>query len=465
MINPTYLFYDIETTGLNKCFDQILQFAAIRTDLAFNELARDEFSVRLNCDVIPSPGAIITHRISIAQCTQGISELDAILKIHALVNTPGTMSVGFNSLGFDDEFLRFSFYRHLLPPYTHQYAKQCGRMDLYPITTLFYLFKPDYLKWPAADGKVNLKLENINADNKLFSGRSHHAMTDVEITLALAKRFFQDQLMWNYVTDYFQKEIDEKRISESDNTLTIHHQSYRFGFLVYGKIGAVDHFIAPVIQLGPHLHYKNQILYLRLDRAALRLSTEKEIKPHAEIFRKKLAEPPIFLPYKERYLKLLSEQRQLEYQNNLTWLKEQAEIFLAIKHFYQHDKYPVIPERDVDAALYDIGFPTPPEENLFKQFHAAKPENKSIIAARFPNRMRYEQAIRMLGRHFPQYLSDSERLQFDTYLQAELIDFRGEKKLTKQNALHEIVAIKKTKVLDNEQRFLLDELENYLKSR
>jgi exodeoxyribonuclease I len=33
----TFLFYDTETSGLNRAFDQILEFAAIRTDLKLNE--------------------------------------------------------------------------------------------------------------------------------------------------------------------------------------------------------------------------------------------------------------------------------------------------------------------------------------------------------------------------------------------------------------------------------------------
>ena len=39
-MKKTYLFYDIETTGLNKAFDQVLQFAAIRTDRQLNEIER-----------------------------------------------------------------------------------------------------------------------------------------------------------------------------------------------------------------------------------------------------------------------------------------------------------------------------------------------------------------------------------------------------------------------------------------
>ena len=127
----TYLFYDTETSGLNQCFDQILQFAAIRTDMQLNELERHHFFIQLNSDVIPSPQALITHQIPLDQLLHGEKEIIAIKKIHELVNTPNTISVGYNSLEFDDEFLRFSFYRNLLPPYTHQYANNCGRMDIY----------------------------------------------------------------------------------------------------------------------------------------------------------------------------------------------------------------------------------------------------------------------------------------------------------------------------------------------
>jgi exodeoxyribonuclease I len=118
----TYLFYDIETTGLNKAFDQVLQFSAIRTDATFKEIDRQNITVRLRPDIIPSPGALITHRIRLSEALKGLTEYKATYQIHRLLNTPGTVSLGYNTMGFDDEFLRFSFHRNLLPPYTHQYS-------------------------------------------------------------------------------------------------------------------------------------------------------------------------------------------------------------------------------------------------------------------------------------------------------------------------------------------------------
>ena len=117
-MTSSYLFYDIETTGLNKAFDQVLSFAAIRTDPGLNAIERHTITVKLRPDVIPSPGAILTNRIPVSDLSKGLCEFEATEQIHQLMNQAGTISLGYNTLGFDDEFLRFSFHRNLMPPYT-----------------------------------------------------------------------------------------------------------------------------------------------------------------------------------------------------------------------------------------------------------------------------------------------------------------------------------------------------------
>ena len=178
-MTSSYLFYDIETTGLNKAFDQVLQFAAVRTDNRLNEIDRHSIKIKLRPDVIPSPGAIITNRISMAELASGTCEFEAVRRIHELMNAPGTVSLGYNTLGFDDEFIRFSFHRNLLPPYTHQYLNGCRRMDLLPITIIYRLYKTAVLKWPQVNGKLSLKLEHLSASNQLIDGQAHEAMVDV----------------------------------------------------------------------------------------------------------------------------------------------------------------------------------------------------------------------------------------------------------------------------------------------
>ena len=112
----SFLFYDVETSGLNPAFDQILTFACIRTDLSLKEISRELITIQLRRDIVPSPAAFLTHCLTPDELAMGVCEYAAAIQIHQLFNTPGTISIGYNSLGFDDEFLRFLFYRNLLDP-------------------------------------------------------------------------------------------------------------------------------------------------------------------------------------------------------------------------------------------------------------------------------------------------------------------------------------------------------------
>ena len=264
-MKKTYLFYDLETTGLNKCFDQVLQYASIRTDLQFNEVERKQLFVKLNPDVIPSPRAMITHRISLDRLVDAETEFSALQTIHADLNQPGTISLGYNTLEFDDEFLRFSFYRNLLAPYTHQFANQCQRMDIYPLTVMYYLYNPDVFVWPEVEGRLSLKLEELAKANGFARGAAHDALVDVEMTIELARRLSQHQEMWQYLTEFFTKQTDLQRQSQ----LKSEAELGRCGLLIEPKFGNNALFQAPVLALGQHKHYTNQILWLHLDKPEL----------------------------------------------------------------------------------------------------------------------------------------------------------------------------------------------------
>ena len=257
----TFLFYDIETTGLNKSFDQVIQFAAIRTDLNLQEIERIELLVKLNADTVPSPYAFATHQVALSELEQGLNETEAMIIIHQWLNVPGTISLGYNTLGFDDEFLRFSFYRNLLTVYTHQYANQCSRMDLYPVVAMYFLYCQDALLWPKLNDEFTLKLAHINAHNALSEGQAHTAIVDVEATLALAKKLMHHKEMWHYICGYFKKTIDKRRCEILPVHIHSQDVAHVCGLLVDGIFGAKHTYHSPVIFLGEHLTYKNQGLW------------------------------------------------------------------------------------------------------------------------------------------------------------------------------------------------------------
>lgn len=466
----TYLFYDIESTGLNKAFDQVLHFAAIRTDLNLEEIERYDIKVKLNPDVVPAPRATITHHIGAVEAQQGISEYQAICQIHQLLNQPGTISLGYNTLGFDDEFLRFSFYRNLLPPYTHQFANQCGRMDLYPIAVMYYLYKNDILQWPENNGKPSLKLEHINALNHFIDGRSHHAMVDVEVTLALAKRFFEARDMWDYVTSYFTKNKDQERALQLPFDFEQSGARLHEGLMLYGKFGPTDVYQAPVLYIGTSLAYKNQSLWLRLDTPNLQNTTTETIADNTWAIRKKWGEPGLILPQKERFLTHLAKERQQLARENKDWLKANPTLFQQIITYYRNYTYPTVPNVDIDASLYINSFWSEDENAFCRRFHQAKPQDKVTMTENIRNPNLKNLAIRLLGRNYPELLSEQQQRLFAEYRQRldtdsetlSIIDFKGEKRLSPKAALDDIMVLRQGNTLDPAQLKLLDELENYI---
>jgi len=375
MKNQTFLFYDIETTGLNYAFDQVLQFAAIRTDLALKELQRHEIKVRLRPDVICSPGALLTHRISIAESLTGDCEFEAVQEIHRLLNEPGTISLGYNTLGFDDQFLRFAFYRNLLPPYTHQYADGCGRTDLYPITAIYWLYKNGILNWPEVENKPTLQLAHLNASNSLAQGRAHDALADVEATVGLARILARETAMWNYLLAYFDKKTDKEHLAELPVFFQSTDGEHRLGVMVNGYFGATGKYQAPVISIGDSVPYKNQNLWMRLDQPELQELTSDTI-PDSRIIRKRYGEPGIILPPHERFKKPLGLERRAIVDANKKWLQANTELFHEFIQYHRNYRYPLIPDLDADAALYQLDFPSANEKRLQQEFHTASLSDK-----------------------------------------------------------------------------------------
>ncbi|MDF2529293.1 MAG: exodeoxyribonuclease [Gammaproteobacteria bacterium] len=463
----TLLFYDIESTGLSQCFDQVLQFAAIRTDLELNELERHEIIVKLNPDVIPSPYATITHHVGIADTAHGLNEFEAIKKIHALLNAPGTISLGYNTLGFDDEFLRFSFYRNLLTPYSHQFANDCRRMDLYPMAIMYHLFKPEVLNWPQIEGKVSLKLDQLSPANNLAKGPAHTAIVDVEATVELARRFKKDEKMWAYLCGHFDKATDQAREKKLQPAWQS-QQAPALGLMFYGKFGSQSSYHAPVLNLGQHQHYRNQTLWLRLDKPELALTTESSIKESTWVLNKKYGEPGFILPMQEPYTQYLSEERRSIVEQNLAFLKNYPDILGKIIAYHQQYKHPVHPDTDIDAALYQNGFLTEAENKLCQRFHAQDTLGRIKMLQDLSPKIQ-SMAVRVLGRHHYSELPPEYQQQFDAYLsrifsldEAILLsDYTQKKRYSLARAFAEIAELRQRPDLSPKQLALLEELEAY----
>lgn len=470
MSQPTLLFYDLETSGLSKTFDQVVEFAAIRTTLDLVEIERHHIYVQLTKDTVPAPDAFITHQIGLEQLAQhGIPEAEAITMIHGLLNQPGTISLGYNTLGFDDEFLRFSFARCLLPPYTHQYQHGCGRLDLYPLVLLYFLYKPEVIQWPTVEDRPSMKLEHIAAENGWLTGQAHHAMTDVEATLSLARALASEEAMWQFASGYFNKASDWSRIQSYHSTVpSLESPTAYLGLLVSGKAGHARRYLIPALCLGVHKQYTNQVLWLRLDDEALPSATADDEGLARLLIRKKLGEAPIALPYKEKYTSAMPEANRAVAEANIAWLGQQVDWYKEIQTYALHWQYAKVPGVDLDANLYQLAFPSKNTQLLCQDFLAALTEAAdSSLLASFQDPIMQQKAIRYLWRFHTDCLPAAYQETVSAYWQQvmqpadALIDFAGRTRYGPEAAIARIAELAE-QPLSPVQQAVLTQLKTYI---
>ena len=209
----TYYFYDLETTGFNPRTDRIMQFAGQRTDLKLTPIGQpDNFLIKLTPDVLPSPGAVMVHGITPQKTlTEGVTEAAAAKYLSGKVFTPDTITVGFNNIRFDDEFIRYLFWRNFTDAYEWHYKDSRSRWDLLDLTRMTRALRPEGVEWPMApDGRPSNKLELLAAINKLEHVGAHDALSDVRASLGLAQLIRAKQ---GKLFDYLQKMRDKTNVA------------------------------------------------------------------------------------------------------------------------------------------------------------------------------------------------------------------------------------------------------------
>jgi exodeoxyribonuclease-1 len=203
MNQPTFFFYDLETSGLSAREDRIMQFAGQRTDMDLQPIGEPvNLLVKLSDDTLPSPGAIMVTKIT-PQSTQqdGLTEAEFCDYLMSEIFTPNTCIVGYNSVRFDDEFIRHLFWRNFYDPYEWQWSDGRSRWDLLDVVRLTRALRPEGINWPFQEKtikdsetgqKKTLKvptnrLELITKLNNIEHTHAHDALSDVEALISVTQ--------------------------------------------------------------------------------------------------------------------------------------------------------------------------------------------------------------------------------------------------------------------------------------
>ena len=213
----SYFFYDLETSGLNPRLDRIMQFAGIRTDENLKQIG-DPYNllVKLNDDTLPSPEALMVTGISPqATLSDGYTEAQFAKILYEEIFTPETIAIGFNNIRFDDEFIRYLFWRNFHDAYEWSWKDDRSRWDLLDAVRMTRALRPEGINWPTdAEGKATNRLELLTKENGLAHEKAHDALSDVEALIAVTGliRDKQPQL-FNYLFSMRDKKMVKKLIN------------------------------------------------------------------------------------------------------------------------------------------------------------------------------------------------------------------------------------------------------------
>ena len=196
MNKPTFFFYDLETSGLSPRDDRIMQFAGQRTDLDLNPIGGPvNLLVKLNDDTLPSPSAIAVTKITPQKTlADGITEAEFAKLVTTEIFTPNTIAVGYNTVRFDDEFMRHLFWRTFYDPYEFEWKDGRSRWDLLDVVRMTRALRPEGINWPVTeDGKATNRLELITKLNQISHENAHDAEADVQASIDVARLIKEKQ--------------------------------------------------------------------------------------------------------------------------------------------------------------------------------------------------------------------------------------------------------------------------------
>ena len=457
----TFYWYDLETTGTNPKWDRIVQFAGQRTDQDLNPIGDALcFFVHLPDDVLPNPDAALVTGITPSKlAAQGISEFNALQRILNEFNVPGTCALGYNSLRFDDEFIRYALYRHLLDPYAREYRNGNSRWDLVDLVRAAGALRPKGIHWPTDElGQPVYKLEELTKANGIDHGQAHDAMSDVYATIGMAKLLKSEQpRLFDYYYDLRQKKYVKELLEPLGERLCVHVSA------MYGKDRSN---VAPVISITRHPNNTNAIVVADLgqDIECLLDWSEDEIRQklfvpkgeaRAPLREVKINRSPFVAPFEvldDENIQTLGLSKKVIKER---WRRlKQPAIAQKIRRAYVQDGMPR--ESDPDAALYGAFLQ---EEDKARSNHLYQ----EIAQGRWPD-MDFRDgrlpalAARMKARSFPQLMTPDERSAWQDYVKDKLV---GQGDWLNLARFAERLSELEAENLDADKRGILKELGEY----
>mgnify|MGYP001356502552 FL=1 len=433
-----YVFYDLETTGRNSAWDQIIQVAAILTDDKFNVIDKIEERCRLKKGLVPYPEALIVNKTSVEILKNvNLSHYELVKKIETTFKKwSPAIFVGYNSINFDEEFIRKTLFKTLFEPYLTQFNGN-KRADVIGMTRASKFYFPDCLKVGINEkGNQVFKLDVLTELNKIFHN-AHDAMGDVDATIEIAKILQKSSnKVWNAGLKNNNK-IDVDNFLIQNNIVCM--DEYLFGKFNVHAVTYIckNQFNYP--QCFDLLH--DPLDYIDMSIKDLKIKMKQKPKLIKEIKNNK---NPILLDssvidkmpvYESIGVEVLTQRAEIikqssDFKNKIqTILFEEYETKQMTK-----SQIDIMPEE----SIYSGGFPDNQEKSKMIDFHNADWEERFYISNQFKDERHKYFAHLVIYEEMPHVLPKSDYENIHKIIAKQILSTDNEKWNTIPKAYHEL---------------------------
>ncbi len=491
----TFYFYDLETSGISSRAQRIMQFAGQRTDMDLNPIGEpDNWIVRLTDEVLPDPDAVLITGITPQKTIEeGYTEAEFIELFNEHVCQPDTIITGFNSVRFDDEFMRNTLWRNFHDPYQWQWQDGRSRWDLMDVVRMVRALRPEGIKWPFAPARaqsvsehgalVALKvgdedsqklvptnrLELITELNGISHEQAHDALSDVYATIAVAKLLKDKQpKMFEYLLGMRNKKAVAELVSLEDPKPFLYTS---------GRYANRCNKTTAVLPVAPAANGSVLVYDLRIDPVPLSKLSDEALSEklfsrdsETELLPVKVLKPnacPAVAP-----LGVLDEAAQKSIQLTPQEITENYSKFCSIEGFGERigmlfesydskRKSEYTSESDPDFQLYD-GFIPAGDAQKQRVVRTSDADALVDLALDFSDPRLEALFVRYKARNFSRSLSETEQKEWESYRDDRIMNgTRGQ--LSAAEFGTRLAELSATKT-DEESKFLLTELQLYAES-
>jgi exodeoxyribonuclease-1 len=402
-----FVLYDVETSGLNRRFDQILQFAAVRTDIDLAETDRLETQSRLMPHIVPSPKALQVTGLTLDDANSAArqSHYGMVCEIAAkLAAWSPAIFLGFNSIRFDEEFLRQAFYQCLHPVFLTN-SNGNARADVLNLMRAATTLHPSVIRpGEDGDGRPNHRLGSLAAANGIAPGKLHDAAADVDAMLTLCRmvRAGAPDLWSSFL-----------RFSSKAAVVDLVRDEEAFAYFDYFGTPRVMHFLTRigVSPNDPNAHYCLDLTcevdaLRKLDADALSERMKQEPRP---IRRLKVNGSPLLYPLWDIDPKRFGDTSEDELTRIASSVRSDQDFMAALTAAAASVEPVYAASEHVELQIYGGNFFSDTDRELCRQFHGLPWDRRPEIVTRLGDQRLKRLARRLIYFESPDLFADTDR--------------------------------------------------------